>query len=108
GEPRYREELAAMFTLHEDASFELSLPYFAYDTGANVGFSPRMEAVLGPRRVASKPWDLANDTRDRHYADVAATLQAVTEEPVLALARAARRRTNADALCLAGGVALNA
>ncbi len=108
GEPRYREKFASLFTLHADASFELSLPYFAYDTGSNVGFSPRLEELLGPRRVASKPWDLENDSTDRHYADVAATLQAITEDAVLALAREVKRRTSADALCLAGGVALNA
>jgi carbamoyltransferase len=53
------------------------------------------------------PWELATE-RDRRYADIAATLQAVTEDALLALAREARRRTGADALCLAGGVALNA
>ena len=108
GEPRYREKFASLFTLHDDASFELALPHFAYDTGSDVGFSPRMEELLGPRRAVGKPWDLENDASDRHYADVAATLQAVTEDAVLALARDARRRTDADALCLAGGVALNA
>jgi carbamoyltransferase len=108
GEPRYREKFASLFTLNDDASFELSLPYFAYDTASDVGFSPRMEELLGPRRAVGKAWDLENDPRDRHYADVAATLQAVTEDAVLALARDARRRTEADALCLAGGVALNA
>ena len=108
GEPRYRDEFASLFTLNEDASFELALPYFAYDTGSDVGFSPRMEELLGPRRVVGKAWDLEKDASDRHYADVAATLQAVTEEAVLALAREARRRTGSDALCLAGGVALNA
>ena len=108
GEPRYRERFASLFTLNDDASFELALPYFAYDTGSDVGFSPRMEELLGPRRAVGKAWDLEKDPADRHYADVAATLQAVTEDAVLALARDARRRTDADALCLAGGVALNA
>ena len=108
GKPRYREEFSRLFTQHADASFELGLPYFAYDTGANVGFSPKLEELLGSRRPAGKAWDLENDASDRHHADVAATLQAVTEEALLALAKDARRRTGAEALCLAGGVALNA
>lgn len=108
GEPRLRDELARTFTLHDDGSFELAPSYFAYDSGANVGFSPRLEELLGPRRPPQKPWDLANDAGDRRYADIAATLQAITEDALLALAREARRLTGADALCLAGGVALNA
>ncbi len=108
GTARYHDEFAKLFTLHADASFELALPYFAYDTGSDVGFSPLLEGLLGPRRPNGKAWDLDNDAGDRHYADVAATLQAVTESALLALAKDARARTGADALCLAGGVALNA
>jgi carbamoyltransferase len=108
GEPRYREKFASLFTLHDDASFELGLSYFAYDSGADVGFSSKMEELLGPRRTVGRAWELENDAADRHYADVAAALQAITEEALLALAREARKRTGADALCLAGGVALNA
>lgn len=108
GKPRYRDAFEKLLILNQDGSFELGLPYFAYDTGADVGFSHRMEALLGPRRPVGRPWDLEANEADRHYADVAATLQAVTEDALLALAREARRKTGADALCLAGGVALNA
>jgi carbamoyltransferase len=108
GTPRYRTEFESLFTMAADGSFELNLPYFAYDTGSDVGFSPRMETLLGPRRPVGRSWDLDGDESDRRYADIAATLQAVTEDALLALAKEARRRTGADALCLAGGVALNA
>jgi carbamoyltransferase len=108
GTPRFRDEFASLFVQKGDGSFELGLPYFAYDTAANVGFSPRMERLLGPRRPIGRPWNLDGDPEDRRYADVAATLQAVTEEALLGLAKEARRLTGATALCLAGGVALNA
>lgn len=104
GAPRFRDELAKLVTLEPDGSFALGLPYFAYE---DVGFSPRLEELLGPRRPAGKKWDLATE-EDRRWADIAATTQAVTEDVLLALAKEARRRTGADALCLAGGVALNA
>jgi len=107
GTPRLRDELARVVTLHDDGTFELGLRYFAYLADAELGFGPALEELLGPRRPPHRPWDLARDD-DRHYADVAATLQQVTEEALLGLAREARRRTGADALCLAGGVALNA
>ncbi len=108
GQPRHREAFASLLTTHEDGSFELGLPYFDYGASAEVGFSRRMEELLGPRRPVGRPWDLEKDPDDRRYADVAATLQSVTEDALLGLAREARRRTGAQALCLAGGVALNA
>ncbi|MEP6593319.1 MAG: carbamoyltransferase C-terminal domain-containing protein, partial [Acidobacteriota bacterium] len=47
------------------------------------------------------------EAENQHYADVAASIQVVTEDLVLGLARAAHRRTGLTALCMAGGVALN-
>ena len=108
GAPRFRDELGKLLILRPDGSFELGLPYFAFTTDVEVGFGPRLERLLGPRRPPGKPWNLEGDEADRRYADVAATLQAVTEDALVALARDARRRTGLDALCLSGGVALNA
>jgi carbamoyltransferase len=108
GTPRYRDEFAKLLLARPDGSFELGLPYFAFTTDVDVGFGPRLERLLGPRRPPGKPWDVEADEDDRRYADVAATLQAVTEDALVALAREARRRTGLDVLCLAGGVALNA
>ena len=107
GQPRFRDEFARIIQLHDDGTFELGLAYFAYLADADLGFGPAMERLLGPRRPPHRPWDLG-DPADQRYADIAATLQQVTEEAVLALARDARRRTGEAALCLAGGVALNA
>jgi carbamoyltransferase len=107
GAPRFRDEFARFVRLGADGSVELDLDYFAFTTDTEVGFGPRLEGLLGPRRGAGRPWDLATP-EDQRAADVAATLQAVTEEALLGLAREARRRTGCDALCLAGGVALNA
>ena len=104
GTPRFRDEFAKLLVLESDASFRLGLPYFAYE---DVGFSGKLEALLGPRRPVGRRWDLTSN-EDRRYADVAATTQAVTEDVLVALAQEAKRRTGADALCLAGGVALNA
>jgi carbamoyltransferase len=107
GAPRFRDEFARLVRVGADGGVTLDLDYFAFTTGTEVGFGPRLEAHLGPRRDPDRPWDL-DTPEDRRFADVAATLQAVTEEALVALAREARRRTGADALCLAGGVALNA
>lgn len=108
GQPRFREAFERLITLHPDGSFELASRYFAYEAGGELGFSPALEQLLGPRRSPGTPWALATSEQDQRYADVAATLQLVTEEALLGLARRAKRETGADALCLAGGVALNA
>ncbi|WP_437658998.1 carbamoyltransferase family protein [Sorangium sp. So ce1182] len=107
GEPRFKEEMARLISIGSDGSFALGLPYFAFQTDTELGFSAALEGLLGPRRAPGKPWDLAGSPEDRRYADIAASLQWITEEALISLARAAKRRTGCDALCLAGGVALN-
>jgi carbamoyltransferase len=104
-----RERFAKLITLHADGSYELGLDYFAHMSDAELGFGPKLEALLGPRRPPGLAWELGepDGERDRYYADVAATLQQVIEEALLGLARRARALTGATKLCLAGGVALN-
>lgn len=108
GTPRFEDELRRVIRLDDDGGFALDLAYFGYLADPELGFGPDLERLLGPRRTAYRPWDLAGSADDRRYADIAASLQRVTEDALLALARTARTRTGADALCLAGGVALNA
>jgi len=107
GKPRYREQLEQVLKLNETGEFELDLAYFDRFTDTELGFGRRLEALLGERRDPRAVWDLTTK-RDRHYADVAASVQSLTEEAVLGLARRARRETGARDLCLAGGIALNA
>jgi carbamoyltransferase len=106
GEPRFKDEFAKLLLRKSDASFELGMQYFAFHTDSDIAFGPLLERLLGPRRPAGKPWELET-AADKRYADIAASLQWVTEEALLGLAREAKRRTGCDALCLAGGVALN-
>lgn len=108
GAPRFEDALRQVIQLEADGSFTLALRYFGYLADPDLGFGPALEALLGPRRTPYRPWDLAGSEDDRRYADIAASLQRVTEDALLGLARAARARTGCDALCLAGGVALNA
>jgi len=107
GSPRYEEEVGRTLRLEEDGSFHLDLSYFAHTHDAEQGYSSRLETLLGPRRAPGRPWDLSAP-EDQRYADVAASVQRLLERALLALARRARARTATDALCLAGGVALNA
>jgi carbamoyltransferase len=107
GTPRFRAEFEKLISLTQDG-FALGLDYFDSHTNTEVGFSTKLEALLGPRRMPGTPWLLDGNERDTRAADVAATLQAVLEDALLQLAARAKALTGADALCLAGGVALNA
>ena len=101
GEPAYVEAIYDhLIDLKEDGSFQLNLDYFSFLRGLTMT-NDRFHSLLGgPPRPAESPLET------RHM-DVARSIQAVTEEVMLRLARHARAVTGQRKLCLAGGVALN-
>jgi len=101
GEPIYREAmLEKLIDLKPDGSFHMDMSYFAYCHRA-VMTSKKMDALFGgPPRVAE-------GAITQREMDIAASIQAVTEEIMLRVARHAHERTGFDNLVLAGGVALN-
>ncbi|MEM7356165.1 MAG: carbamoyltransferase [Acidobacteriota bacterium] len=101
GEPRYVDRiLQHLVDLKDDGSFRLDLSYFNYCTGLTMT-NPRFAELFGaPRREPESHLT-------QQHMDIAASVQAVTEEIVLRLCRTARRETGERNLCLAGGVALN-
>lgn len=101
GEPKYVQRiLDHLMDLKADGSFRLDLSYFDYCTGLQMT-SRRFDALFdGPRRRA-------DELLTQRHLDLAASIQAVTEEVVLRLTRALALETGAENLCLAGGVALN-
>ncbi|MEW6687575.1 MAG: carbamoyltransferase [Pseudomonadota bacterium] len=101
GEPKYADLiLDQLMDLKPDGTFRLDLRYFDYCTGLTMT-NARFDALFGgpPRRPETHLTQ-----RDM---DLAASVQKVTEEVVLRLARAVHRETGEEALCLAGGVGLN-
>jgi carbamoyltransferase len=101
GEPRYAATiLERLMDLKEDGSFRLDQRYFDYCTGLTMTNARFDELFGGPPRRPDEP--LA-----RRHMDLAASVQAVTEEVVLRLTRSIAAETGARNLCLAGGVALN-
>lgn len=101
GEPRYAQTiLDNLVDLKPDGSFRLDQSYFDYCTGLRMTNS-RFDALFGgPPRDPEAPLT----QRDM---DLAASVQDVTEQIVLRLARGIGKDTGAKNLCLAGGVALN-
>ncbi|PPD09649.1 MAG: hypothetical protein CTY36_03255, partial [Methylocystis sp.] len=101
GAPKYADViLDNLIDLKPDGTFRLDQSYFDYCTGLRMTNAKFDELFGGPAR---KPEELLTQ---RHM-DLAASIQAVTEEIVLRLTRALAKETGARNLCLAGGVALN-
>ena len=101
GEPKYVSLiLENLLDLKADGSFWLNLDYFDFLRGTTM-FNQKFLALFGgPPRPAEGPVE-------RRHMDVARSIQVVTEEVMLRLARHARELTGSKNLCLAGGVALN-
>ena len=101
GEPRYVDAIKMnLIDIKDDGSFRLNLDYFDYCTGLRMT-NERFDAVFGgPPR---KP----EDRLAQREMDLAASVQAITEEVVLKLAAGVAKATGERNLCLAGGVALN-
>lgn len=101
GEPKYAGLIYdKLIDLKEDGSFRMDMQYFNYCQGWTMT-NRRFERLFGG------PPRLPEALLTQREMDIAASIQAVTEEIVLRMARTARKLTGARKLCLGGGVALN-
>ena len=101
GQPKYVDLIRdTLLDLRDDGSFRLNLDYFGYLDGLTMTNNRFGELFGGPARQSE------SDLTQREM-DIAASIQVVTEEIVLRMARHARRVTGERHLCMAGGVALN-
>jgi len=101
GEPKFvKIILDHLLDLKEDGSFRLDMSYFDFAVG-NVMTNDRFHNLFG--RPVRKPESLITNLD----MDLAASIQAVTEEVVLRIARYIHKQTSEPNLCLSGGVALN-
>ena len=104
GQPKYTDRVKKMIKIGSDGSYWLDLDYFAFHYSPDNTLSPKFAEAMGqpPRDPA-----LGDKSLDPFYCDVASSIQAVTEEIMISLAKAVRKRTGLTNLCLSGGVALN-
>ena len=101
GTPRYVDLIfEKLVQLKDDGSFKLNLDYFNYVHGLTMTNGAFDRLFAGPPRKPESPIT-------QREMDVAASVQVVTEEIVLRMARHVQRETGLANLCLAGGVALN-
>ena len=102
GEPRFKDRiLDNVIDLKEDGTFRLDQSYFNYCTGLTMTNNKFAELMGEPVREPD------TDLLTQFHMDVAASIQAVTEEAVLRLTRSLASEYQIPNLCMAGGVALN-
>jgi carbamoyltransferase len=105
GTPRYMDKVWKLVRTSEDGAIELDLDYFSYHLTPRRAFSNKFLTLFGEPRPPHGLDDAMD--QNQHYADIAASLQKVTEEILLRMARAAVSRSGSRRLVMAGGVALN-
>lgn len=124
GKPKYAEKVRQLIKLLPDGSFQLDLSYFEFYRSTHSSYSKKfLELFSKPRDPQSKfftkdsgwlpyfgerpaNWE-ALAVEQEYYADIAASIQKVTEEAIVHLARAVQKKTGLTSLAYAGGVALN-
>jgi carbamoyltransferase len=101
GKPVYAQKIFdELVDIKPDGSFKLNMKYFAYGYGLRM-INSQFEKLFGA--LARKP----ESAIEEHHFNIAASIQTVTEEIMLRMARHVHKTTQLESLCLAGGVALN-
>jgi carbamoyltransferase len=124
GQPRYMDKVWKVVHQNQDGSFSLDMDYFCFHHSTHRTYSKKFAELFGE----SRPVNLQFFTEatgfptyfgaapsnyhelcklNQHFADIAASIQKVTEELLLGMARNVYRQTGMKKLCIAGGVALN-
>ena len=124
GTPRYLDKVWKLVQQNSDGSFSLDMDYFCFHHSTDRMFNRRFVTLFGeprkpnlpfftestgyPKYFGERPADYTEQCRlNEHYADIAASIQRVTEDLLIGMARALRNETGLKKLCMAGGVALN-
>ena len=101
GEPKYAELIRRhLIDLRDDGSYKLDLAYFDFATGLRMT-NAKFDRLFGAARRTPEM------ALEQFHMDMAASVQAITEEVILKTTRHAQEITGESNLCLAGGVALN-
>ena len=118
GNPRFLDKIDKLFKVYDDGSFWTNMDYFSYHQSHTQSYSQKFIDLFGEPRVHSDDFFTAktnpemnlNDPQvkqNQYYADIAASVQRVTENTLIKMLNDLHRKTGLDRLCMAGGVALN-
>jgi len=124
GQPRYVDKVWKLIYQNDDGSFTLDMNYFSFHHSTDKTFNRRFVELFGeprppqmyfytrasgfPKYFGEPPANYDEMCkRNQHYADIAASIQRVTEEVLIRMARSLQQKTGMKHLCIAGGVGLN-
>jgi carbamoyltransferase len=124
GQPRYVDKVWKLVRQNDDGSFSLDMNYFCFHYSTDRTFNGRFVELFGeprpprmqfftectgfPKYFGDAPSNYKELCRiNQHYADIAASIQRVTEDLLLSMARSVYKETGLKRLCIAGGVGLN-
>lgn len=124
GEPKYLDKVRKLVKVYSDGSYCLKMEYFKFHKSIDTSYSSKFVELFGkprprdmyfftkksgyPAYFGKKPKNYAQLCElNQNYADIAASIQAFTEEILLKLANKVYEKTKMDSLCIAGGVGLN-
>ena len=103
GKPKYVEKIKQVIQIAEDGSLWHDMSYFAYHWSPESTLAKRFEEVFGKPRDPAR----ADKHMDEYYADIAASIQVVTEEILITMAKHLKKTTGMKNICISGGVGLN-
>jgi carbamoyltransferase len=124
GTPRYVDKVWKMIQQNQDGSFALDMDYFVFHHSTDRTYSKKFVQLFGepreskalfftegtgfPKYFGTEPGNYKELSKlNQHYADIAASIQRVTEDLLVGMAKHLQRTTGLKRLCMAGGVALN-
>jgi carbamoyltransferase len=124
GEPKYVDKVWKVVQQNSDGSFALNMDYFSFHHSTENTYNNKFVQLFGeprpvkmqfftegtgfPKYFGDPPSNIKELSNiNQHYADIAASIQKVTEELVLGMARGLHKETGMKNLCIAGGVGLN-
>jgi carbamoyltransferase len=124
GKPKYVNQVRKLIDVHKDGSYSLKMKYFSYHKSFKNAYNDELVKLFGdprpkdlhfftkgsgyPSYFGEKPKDYEELCKlNQRFADIAASIQAVTEEMLLLAANNLYKETKLDSLCIGGGVGLN-
>lgn len=124
GVPRYMDKVWKVVRQNSDGSFALDMDYFSFHHSTDKTYNNKFAALFGdprpsdlhfftpgtgyPSYFGAKPGNYNDLCKlNQHYADIAASIQKVTEELLVGMAKSLHKLTGQSKLCIAGGVGLN-
>ncbi len=120
GQPRYMEKVEKLIHVYSDGSFHLNMDYFSFHYSPNQTYNQKFINLIGPARkpeslfftraTALDPQvqvDERQADQNQYYADIAASIQRLTEDLLIKMAYHIHYQTGEKNLVMAGGVALN-